>query len=136
MSLQIALRLKHGRRSVTVCRFTRYPIVENANGRRKVVGHGDWQVTHKLVRVRTVQPEAPGMRESFKDPMAAARAKNAPMVVLRTDTRFEFWDVAKQEILFAVTHGKLAAVLDAVVEAGRDSIEIATFRAALGRPGC
>lgn len=136
MSPRVALHLQVGRRSVTVCRFNRYPIVENVNGRRKIVGRGDWRVTHKFVRVRTVEPEAPGIRESFNDPMTAARAKNAPMVVLRTDTRFEFWDVAQQRISFAVTHDKLAAVLDAFAAAGQGSIELAALRAALQERSC
>ncbi|MBS9533546.1 hypothetical protein KIH27_08085 [Mycobacterium sp. M1] len=129
MSHRISLKLRVDRRTVTVCQFRRPPR-RDENGE---ISYGDWQIAHELVRVRTAKSEADGMRESFSDPMDGAQAKKAAMVVLKTDTRFEFWDVPDRTILFTVGYDKLARILDAFETAGEDSIEVATLRAALER---
>lgn len=134
-SPRIVFRYPFGKRDVTICHFVRPPITEKVNGFRRVVGHGDWIVMNRVVRVRTVEPEAPEMREHFKFALDAARAKRSPMAVVRTETHFQFWDMATERIAFTLTHAKLAAVLDLFVAANVNSIDLATLRAALGRLG-
>ncbi|GEM_PF-4465072 len=129
---RVALHYPLGTRTVTVCQFRRLPITEKVDGFRKVIGRGDWMVAHNLVRVRTVERESPNVRrEYFKHPLDGAKAKRAPMVVIKTDTHFQFWDVAQERISFTVTYDKIAAVLDKSVAAGKNSITVAELRAAL-----
>lgn len=134
-SRRVALKLQLGKRSATICHFVRVPITEKVNGIRKVTGYSDWTVNHKTVRVRTVEREAPDMREVFIDPMSGAKAKKAPMVVLETATHFQFWNVQPERILFTVTRGALGSVLDLLIAAGERSIDLATLRKALQRQG-